>query len=74
MALGKERAAGWLVGDRPPPARPRAELYSSIGDWKATWGCSGGGISLPRTPVLALLGRRLDDFSLSPVAEGSKAQ
>lgn len=49
VALGKEGAAGWLLGDRL-----RAELYSSRGDWKATWGGSRGGrgVSLPRKPTL----------------------
>ncbi len=70
MALGKDGPAGWLLGDRPSP--PRAELYSSRGDWKATWGCSGGGVSLSLTHIFSLLGRPLDDVSLSPVAEGSK--
>lgn len=72
MALGKAGAAGWLLGDRPPP--PREELYSSRGDWKATWGCSGGGISLSRTPIFSLLARLLDGVSLSPDGESSKTR
>lgn len=70
MTLGKEGAAGWLLGDRPSP--PREELYSSRGDWKATWGCSGGGVSLSLTPIFSFLGRLLDDISLPPVATDFK--
>lgn len=72
MDLGKVWAAGWLLGDRPLPPRPRAELYSNRGDWKAPWGCSGRGVSLSLTPIFPLLGRALDDDSISPVAKGSK--
>lgn len=32
IVLVKAGAAGRLLGDRPPPPRPRAELYSSRGD------------------------------------------
>lgn len=73
MALGNESAAGWLLGDRPPPS-PSAALYSSTGDWKATWGCSGGGISLSLTPIFSLLARTLDDVVPSAVADGSKTR
>lgn len=76
VALEKEGAAGWRLGDRPPPPMPRAALYSSSGDWKATWGSSGGGrgISPSRTPIFTLLGKPLDEVSPSPVADGSNAR
>lgn len=70
MSMDVTGLAGWLLGGKPPPAKPRAELYSSKGDWKATWACSGGGISLSLAPIFSMSGRALDD-DLSPVVTGS---